>query len=137
MKKLILSLLFINTATAAINPLYKEAMQRGYPIEGDSVVLPDSSKCLLDDFNSRKCGKEFFDLPYCVPQGQFVWDDDACCKGLVPYLKSGVDGQATCRKKGQVDFSEILRNPFLWLGILAFTLFFYSSLLLAKKIIKK
>lgn len=124
------------TATAAINPVYKEAMQRGYPIMGDSVLLPDSSKCSLDDFNSQRCGKEFFDLDYCVPEGNYVWDEDACCDGLVPYLPPGVDGQEICRKKGQVDFSETLRNPFLWLGILGFTAVVFGSLLLAKKFIK-
>ena len=139
MKKLLFIILFITPSafcTAAIDPYYKEAMQRGYPIEGDSVVLPDSSKCLLDDFNNRLCGKEFFDQPYCIPEGSYVWDDDNCCDGLVSYLPSGVDGQARCKKKGQIDFSETLRNPFLWLGILAFTAVVFFSLLLVKKLIK-
>ncbi len=125
------------TASAAIDPYYKEALQRGYPVQADTVFLPDGSKCLLDDFNNQRCGKEFFDLEYCVPEGSPVWDDDVCCNGLVPYLADGVDGQETCRKKGQVDFSEILRNPFLWLGILIFNAVVFGSLLLAKKFIKR
>jgi len=100
-------------------------------------VLPDGTKCLLDDFNRRKCGKEFFDLPYCVPEGGYVWENNKCCEGLVAYLPEGVKGQATCQKKGKIDFSETIRNPFLWLGILAFTAVFYGSLLLLKKVIRK
>jgi hypothetical protein len=126
-----------NIATAAINDYYKEVMQRGYSIDGDSVVLPDSSKCSIDDFNNRLCGKEFFDLDYCVAEGNYVWDDEKCCKGLVAYLPEGVSGQATCRKKGKVDFSLVLRNPLLWLSILAFTAVVYGSLLVAKKYIKR
>ncbi len=137
MKHLLIALFFINTASAAIDPVYKEAMQRGYPIEGDSVVLPDGSKCLLEDFNNQLCGKEFFDKDYCVEEGSYVWDNDACCEGLVPYLPMGVDGQATCVKKGKVDFSETLRNPMLWVGILAFTAVVFFSLMLAKKFIRK
>ena len=130
-------LLNIITATAMIDPYYKEAVQRGYRIEGDSVVLPNDTKCLIDDFNNRRCGKEYFDAPYCVAEGNSVWDDNACCEGLKPYLPAGVDGQAYCKAKGQVDFSETLRNPFLWLGILAFTGLVFSSLLLVRKFIKK
>lgn len=127
----------MNMVSAALNPIYKEALQRGFAVEGDSVLLPDGSKCLLEDFNNQKCGKEFFDQPYCVEEGNYVWDDNACCDGLVPYLPSGIDGQTTCQKKGKVDFSEILRNPLLWLGILAFTGVIFFSLILLKKFIKK
>ncbi|MCG3168051.1 MAG: hypothetical protein POELPBGB_03851 [Bacteroidia bacterium] len=123
--------------SAMIDPYYKEVMQRGYRIEGDSVVLPDDTKCLIDDFNNKRCGKEYFDMPYCVAEGNYVWDESACCEGLVPYLPPGVEGQAICKAKGQVDFSIILRNPFLWLGILAFTILVYSSLFLARKFIRK
>lgn len=127
----------IFTATAMIDPYYKEAVQRGYRIEGDSVVLPNDTKCLIDDFNNKRCGKEYFDQPYCVAEGNYVWDDNACCEGLKSYLPAGVDGQAYCKAKGQVDFSETLRNPLLWLGILAFTGLVFSSLLLARKFIKR
>ncbi len=130
-------LLLSLTATAMIDPYYKEAVQRGYRIEGDSVVLPNDTKCLIADFNNKRCGKEYFDQPYCVAEGNYVWDDNACCEGLKPYLPAGVDGQAYCKAKGQVDFSETLRNPFLWLGILAFTGLVFSSLLLARKFIKR
>jgi len=123
--------------TAAIHPRYKEAMQRGYRTEGDSVVLPDDTKCLIDDFNNKRCGEKYFNQPYCVPEGNYVWDDNACCEGLKPYLPAGVDGQAVCRAKGQADFSETLRNPLLWLGILAFTAVVFCSLLVAKKFIRK
>lgn len=125
------------TVSAAINPYYKEALQRGYAIDGDYVILPDSSRCLLDDFNNQRCGKDFFDLPYCVPEGKYVWDDNACCDGLAAYLPSGVDGQATCQKKGNIDFSETLRNPMLWIGILALTGLLYGGLFAVKKLLLK
>jgi hypothetical protein len=131
-------LLNIISASAMIDPKYKEAMQRGYRvIKGDSVELPDDTRCSLDDFNNKLCGKEYFDKPYCVAEGNYVWDENVCCEGLVPYLPPGVDGQAYCKARGQVDFSETLRNPLLWLGILGFTAVFYTSLLVAKKYIKK
>ncbi len=130
-------LLNIYTAKAMIDPFYKEAVQRGYSMDGDSVILPDKSKCSIEDFNNRVCGKEFFDLDYCVPEGEYIWDEEKCCEGLVAYLQEGVDGQATCRKKGKVDFSEVLRNPLLWLGVLSFTGLVFGSLLLVKKFIKK
>ncbi len=125
-------------ATAMIDPYYKEAMQRGYRItKGDSVELPDGSRCSLDDFNNKRCGKEYFDQPYCVQEGVYVWAENVCCEGLVPYLPAGVDGQAICKARGKVDFSVILRNPLLWLSILAFTTVVYGSLRVAKKYIKK
>ena len=134
---LVIFLFSIAGVSAAIDPYFKEAMQRGYPIEGDSVVLPDGNKCLLEDFNNQVCGKEFFDQPYCVEEGKYVWDEDKCCEGLTSYLPAGIDGQATCQKKGKVDFNETLRNPLLWLGILGFTALLFGSLLLAKKMMRK
>lgn len=125
-------------ATAMIDPVYKEAMQRGFRItKGDSVELPDGTRCSLHDFNNKLCGKEYFDQPYCVQEGVYVWDENVCCEGLVPYLPAGVEGQAVCKARGKVDFSEILRNPFLWLGILGLTAVVYFSLLLVKKFIKR
>ncbi len=137
LKQIILAFLFINTASAAIDDYYKEVMQRGYAMDGDSVIMPDGSKCLLDDFNNGLCGKEFFDQPYCIPEGRYVWDDGKCCEGLIAYLPEGVDGQATCQKKGKVDFGIIIRNPILWLSIFALTVIVYTSLFLAKKFIRK
>lgn len=137
---LVVFVFLLNTimAVAMIDPYYKEAMQRGYRItKGDSVELPDGTRCSLDDFNNKRCGKEYFDQPYCVQEGVYVWDQNACCEGLVPYLPAGVDGQAYCKAKGKVDFSEILRNPLLWLGVLVFTAVVYGSLRVAKKYIKK
>lgn len=137
---LVVFVFLLNTimAVAMIDPYYKEAMQRGYRItKGDSVELPDGTRCSLDDFNNKRCGKEYFDQPYCVQEGLYVWDQNACCEGLVPYLPAGVDGQAYCKAKGKVDFSEILRNPLLWLGVLVFTAVVYGSLRVAKKYIKK
>lgn len=141
--KLLIFLLFvmlssISNANAAINPIYKEAMQRGFRItKGDSVELPDGTRCSLHDFNNKLCGKEYFDQPYCVSEGVYVWDQNACCEGLVPYLPAGVDGQAVCKARGKVDFSEILRNPLLWLGVLAFNSLVFGVLVFVRKFIKK
>lgn len=141
MKSVLLAFLFLlnlSTVSAMIDPIYKEAMQRGFRVtKGDSVELPDGSRCSLDDFNNKRCGKEYFDQPYCVQEGVYVWDQNACCEGLVPYLPKGVDGQAICKARGKVDFSLVLRNPLLWLSILAFTAVVYGSLLVAKKYIKR
>jgi len=88
--------MFANNALAKIDPFYKEVMQRGYPIlKGDSVRLPDSSVCSINDFNSGVCGKEFFDQDYCVSEGRPAWREDVCCEGL-KLNSSNADGQTTC-----------------------------------------
>jgi len=102
MKRIILSLLFILSLTqlfGAIDPFYKEVLQRGYElIPGDSVRFPDGSACSINAFNSGECGQEWMTEDYCVPEGSSVWDNDKCCEGLEPYLEEGVDGQETCQK---------------------------------------
>lgn len=101
MKKVILSLLFtslISFSFGAINPFYKEVLQRGYElIPGDSVRFPDGSTCSIASFNNGDCGKEWMTDDYCVAEGEYVWDDK-CCEGLEPYLEEGVDGQQTCQR---------------------------------------
>lgn len=135
---LVAILINVTIATAAIDDYYKEAMQRGFRVtQGDSVELPDGTRCSLHDFNNKLCGKEYFDQPYCVPEGVYVWDENACCEGLVPYLPKGVDGQAICKARGKVDFSLILRNPLLWLGVLAFNTVVFGVLVFVRKFIKK
>jgi hypothetical protein len=74
-------------------------MQRGYEITaGDSVIFPDGSTCSIEAFNNHECGEMWMSTNYCVPEGSNVWDADACCQGLAPYLADGVDGQPTCEK---------------------------------------
>ena len=96
-----LGLLFIPNLTATINPVYKECSQRGYQIEGNYCVFPDSTKCLLEEFNSGECGKKWMTDDYCIPEGRYVWDSDRCCEGLVAYLPKGMAGQASCVKKSE------------------------------------
>jgi len=86
----------VNHSWAKIDPFYKEVIQRGYPIlKGDSVRLPDSSVCSINDFNSGVCGKEFFDQDYCVSEGRPAWREDVCCEGL-KLNSSNADGQTYC-----------------------------------------
>lgn len=61
---------------------YFEALQRGYRIQGDSVVFPDSSACLLQAFNAGHCGQQWMTPNYCTPQGALARSPRSCCKGL-------------------------------------------------------
>jgi len=115
-------------AKAAIDPIYKECSQRGYQLEGKYCVFPDSTKCLLEDFNNGKCGKEWMTDDYCIPQGQYVWDKGKCCEGLVAYLPDGMAGQASCQPKSKVMVKKTFMDSFggiaLVLGVLLGLLFF-------------
>lgn len=91
---------------AAIDSKYKEALQRGYTLDGDSVVFPDGTKCLLTDFNAGYCGLKWKSTDYCIPEGAYVWDDEKCCEGLEAYLPEGVMGQATCQPKEKITDEE-------------------------------
>lgn len=108
--------LSVHGLKAAINPVYKDCMQRGYAVDGDSCVFPDGSKCLLEEFNSGECGQAFFNVDYCVPEGGYVWDGP-CCEGLEPYLPEGVAGQATCQPVENV-LIRYIRNSWLLWGLL-------------------
>lgn len=91
--------LFVNKGFTAISPYYKEVIQRGYIINGDSVEFPDGSGCLIVDFNNGKCGEKWKNEDYCIAEGGMVWDEDKCCEGLEPYLAPGINGQAVCKRK--------------------------------------
>jgi hypothetical protein len=124
---LFLSIPFISNA--AINPLYKECSQRGYNISGKYCVFPDSTRCLLDDFNTGKCGEKWMTDDYCVPEGKYVWDSGRCCEGLVAYLPKGVAGQASCQPKSKTFLKKTFLDSYggalilvLVLGILLFVL---------------
>lgn len=98
-----------------INPLYQPCMERGFLVQGDSCQFPDGSQCDLEAFNAHECGQEWYDKPFCVQEGGYVWDGGNCCEGLVAYLPEGVDGQATCQKAnaGNSDFP----SP-IWIAIM-------------------
>ena len=97
---------------AAINPVYKECSQRGYQISGNYCIFPDSSQCLLEDFNNGKCGQKWMTDDYCIPEGRHVWDEEKCCEGLVAYLPEGMAGQASCEKKSKVMVKKTLIDSY-------------------------
>ncbi len=68
-------------------------------MKGDSVIFPDSTICLIDDFNAGSCGQQWMTTDYCIPEGGAVWDEDKCCEGLEAYLPEGMAGQAICVTK--------------------------------------
>lgn len=109
---------------SAVDPFYKEVLQRGYElIPGDSVRFPDGSTCSIKAFNSSECGQEWMTDDYCVEEGENVWDEDRCCDGLEPYLEDGVDGQATCQKKSSMvdDISSFFSSStilYFFIGVL-------------------
>ncbi|MEO1628694.1 MAG: hypothetical protein AAFV25_26335 [Bacteroidota bacterium] len=115
---LLLSCWTILALQAAINPLYKECAQRGYSINGDYCIFPDSSQCLLEEFNEQKCGQKWFTENYCVEEGQYVWDEDRCCNGLVAYLPPGVAGQARCVPKHKAVQDQLMGGDSRWYGLL-------------------
>lgn len=80
-----------------IDPQYQPCMERGFIVFGDSCQFPDGTFCDLEAFNAQECGKEWYDKPFCVPEGGYVWNGAHCCEGLEAYLPEGVDGQATCQ----------------------------------------
>ena len=108
---------------AAINPIYKECMQRGYSVDGDYCIFPDSTQCLLTEFNKKTCGQKWLTEDYCVEKGEYVWDSDKCCEGLIAYLPRGISGQATCQKKKGPSFWVIS----LVIGLLIAMLFFLKT----------
>lgn len=93
-------LFFSNLSSfAAISDYYKEVLQRGYIIQGDSVQLPDGQYCLIEDFNNNRCGQEWKNKDYCIPEGGLVWDPDRCCEGLEAWQDPDRDGHTICKKK--------------------------------------
>ncbi len=125
---LVLFILIPSLSKGAINPVYKECMQRGYNLSGDYCVFPDSSQCLLEDFNAGECGQKWMTDDYCIPQGNYVWDAERCCEGLVAYLPEGMAGQATCQSKQASLFKKIFFDYYggaILLTLLLALLFLY------------
>ena len=126
-------LFFTFHASATINPFYKECSQRGYQIDGDYCVFPDSTKCLIEDFNKGECGEQWMTDDYCIPEGRYVWDSEKCCEGLVAYLPEGMAGQATCQKKPEVMINKAFLDSPYWWGIGLTVLALLGALLLFRK----
>lgn len=134
MKQFLLLLLFsccFQWTNAAINPIYKHCIQRGYTVGGDYCIFPDSTQCLLTAFNEQTCGVKWFTQDYCIPEGVYVWDADKCCEGLVAYLPPGVAGQATCRSKKELISAQTFEGLSLW--TIALVLLFLCLLLFLLK----
>jgi len=92
--------LVASSVTAAMDPLLKECLQRGYDLAAETevtnCVMPDGTNCEIRAFNEQSCGAEFFVLDYCVAEDDPVWDDDKCCPGTEKYLPPKVAGQPRC-----------------------------------------
>lgn len=105
------------SVSAAMDPLFKECLQRGYTSEGippeNQCVFPDGSRCPMLQFNNGTCGKDFRTEDYCIKEGDFVWDKDKCCAGMEPYLKCGYKGHPSCRK-----IPGFFARTWEWLGCL-------------------
>jgi len=138
MKKLILFLIVVfflssNIVSAAMNPEYKECLQRGYDTTYDPedihtfyCVFPDESRCKIEEFNNGTCGVVFKTENYCVKEESPVWDKDKCCEGLIPtHLKyrgffwGGLIGQSRCEPIPNFFDRYLKYSLFFWLGILA------------------
>ena len=116
----------LNSVSAKIDPVYANALERGYQVVNDSVIFPDGSKCRVSDFNNRQCGQEWFNVDYCVEEGNPVWDENKCCDGLIPSAPENTDTQKTCvknkklkkKKDGPNWFESLLDNTMFWMGLL-------------------
>jgi len=95
---------------------FKEAYQRGYTMDGDSVVFPDSSKCLYKDFVKGTCGSKWLTSDNCIGEGKVLENDKKCCEGLAPYLQDG--GQKTCEKIDKIKNVERYQSKMVWFALI-------------------
>ena len=89
-------LVFVPDVDAALSPIWKECLQRGYEEDNDYCVFPDASKCPVNEFNQGECGQKFMTDLKCVEEGRYIWDGN-CCSGLEAKAPD-VPGQAVCQK---------------------------------------
>jgi|SRR5690606_7165758 len=143
MRYILLFLLLHSLSTSAkINPKYANAYERGYDVRNDSVIFPDGSKCLIEEFNNGACGFQWMDVEFCVEQGKSVWHEQNCCEGLSAQLSPENDGQKKCVKKSKSKESHwwdfILNNTMFWIGVLfPFLVIGYIALSIRRKIKNK
>jgi hypothetical protein len=148
---LLLAILVVSSsasvAQGALSPFYKECIQRGFVIgseegTGDEYcIFPDKSQCSLESMNNGTCNNPYVYDDYCVQKGNAVWDQNKCCKGLVPYLPEGMEGQTTCQpiqySSENSIFSSLkeipLISPFIFLLILAIFICMLLIFLFEKK----
>ncbi|MEO1438457.1 MAG: hypothetical protein AAFV80_23155 [Bacteroidota bacterium] len=119
-------ILLVNVLHGAIDPIYKDCTQRGYMVVGDSCLFPDGRLCALLDFNEQRCGQEFYDVEFCVEAGGYVWDSEACCAGLRPWLPARMVGQTVCRSQSYILKAQFRATWEWWIGgtLLLITLFY-------------
>ena len=145
----VLLIALASAVSAAMNPAFKECMQRGYKIEsynsystahaeGQYCVFPDGSECLLEEFNSGRCGATFMTNDYCVKEGQFVWDRDRCCSGTIAYLKPYHAGQSMCIKISIPErvYNQLKYNMKIWLYLAVLAGLIASAVFIIRKIRK-
>jgi hypothetical protein len=135
-------MLYVLQGMAAINPVYKECMQRGYTVSGDSCIFPDGSACDLESFNEGACGTEWLTDEYCIPEGEYVWDDEKCCEGTDAYLPEDVAGQARCvsldeipgaKKDGKAVKPNIVKGTGYYVMLILFAVLIVVSIYLKRR----
>lgn len=122
---IILSLLVLmaGAVNAAVNPVFKECVQRGYETAKVNstyyCLFPDGSNCTIESFNNGSCGSEFRTDDYCVEEGTMVWDEEMCCPGTEAYMPPGRLGQPACVKVSATEklVDQLEYRPYL-LGVL-------------------
>lgn len=143
MKKIILIinliLLLPSVALAALDPQFKECLQRGYQqtYGADEIsycVFPDGNKCALVDFNNGLCGTRYKNENYCVTEGRPVWDLKKCCPGTEAYLRPYHSGQPSCIQISTAEkiYDQIRYNPFNWIYLTGIILIFIISFIIFK-----
>jgi hypothetical protein len=121
MKKSILLLFvfsFLVSSAERMPENYKEAIQRGYMVRGDSVRFPDSTVCHYSDFVNGICGKKWLTKDYCVGEGKQVWDADKCCKGLQPFFVDKESDICTCEKTEKIQNIGGYQSKMIWMAVL-------------------
>ncbi len=124
-----------STAFAALDPEFKECLQRGYEQtygedETSYCIFPDGNKCVLGEFNNGTCGAQYKNENYCIAEGLPVWDTKKCCPGTEAYLKPYHTGQASCIQISTIEkiYDQIRFNPFTWMyagGIISIFIIFF------------
>lgn len=124
---LLLTIIFSPTsAHAAIDPYYKECLQRNYEVTSDENYTPlcqfkDGKSCPLEAFNNGECGQAYKTEDYCTEAGNVVWDEKKCCPGTQAYLERGMAGQTSCQNVAKIivlETKQLLTSPFFLIYVM-------------------
>jgi hypothetical protein len=115
-------------AAARIDASHKECLQRGYSVDGGNCTLPDGVVCPVGEFNEGTCGAQYKTAEYCVAQGNYVWDEDKCCDGLVATEEDS--GDSTCKERSLL--GRLIRRPLFWVVLVAVTITIETQLVRKK-----